>query len=82
MPNDPSKSEWKLEGQTVTLPDLPLNLLVSTLRDRIVQHTGSTVALSRIRLFMGETALTNSSTLAAYNLEDEDVLTFRLTKKK
>ena len=82
MPNDPSKPEWKLQGQVVTIPDLPLNLLVSTLRDRILQHTGSAVPASRIRLsYMGK-MLTNSSTIAASNLEDEDMLVFSVRDPK
>lgn len=82
MPNDPSKPEWKLEGQIVTIPDLPLNLLVSTLRDRILQHTGSTVPASRIRLsYMGK-MLTNSTSIAMSNLEDEDLLLFSVRDPK
>ncbi|KAI6039005.1 Pre-mRNA splicing factor PRP21 like protein-domain-containing protein [Pisolithus marmoratus] len=50
LPSDPSKPEWKLEGQVVTVSDLPLTLLVSTLRDRFLQTTGSTLPASRIRL--------------------------------
>ncbi len=82
MPNDPSKPEWKLEGQIVTIPDLPLDLLVSTLRDRILQHTGSTVPASRIRLsYMGK-MLTNSTSIATSNLEDEDLLLFSVRDAK
>jgi len=76
MPNDASKPEWKLQGQIVTIPDLPMNLLVSTLRDRILQHTGSTVPASKIRLSYLGKMLTNSTNLAAPNLEDEDLLVF------
>ncbi|KAJ7632416.1 Pre-mRNA splicing factor PRP21 like protein-domain-containing protein [Roridomyces roridus] len=84
LPNDNTKPEWKLDGSVVTIPDLPLNLLVSTLRDRILMHTGSTVPASRIRLsYMGK-MLTNKDTIAVYNLEDEDLLVFsvRDAKKK
>lgn len=66
------------------IPDLPLNLLVSTLRDRILLHTSSSVPASRIRLsYMGK-MLTNKDTIAVYNLEDEDLLVFsvRDAKKK
>ncbi|KAJ2930089.1 hypothetical protein H1R20_g7013, partial [Candolleomyces eurysporus] len=84
LPNEPTKPEWKLDGSTVTIPDLPLNLLVSTLRDRILLHTGSSVGVSRIRLLYGGKLLTNSSTIASYNLEDEDlvVLNVKLDAKK
>jgi len=82
LPNDPSKPEWKLDGTVVTIPDLPMTLLVSTLRDRIIQHTGSAVPASRIRIsYMGK-MLTNASSIASYNLEDEDLLVFSVTEKK
>ena len=84
MPNEPSKPEWKFDGSVVTIPDLPLNLLVSTLRDRILQHTGSIVGTSKIRLSYAGKMLTNTQTIAVYNLEDEDlvVATVRDEKKK
>ncbi|EPT05893.1 hypothetical protein FOMPIDRAFT_1110699 [Fomitopsis schrenkii] len=85
LPNEPSKPEWELEGQVVTVPDIPLNLLVSTLRDRILQFLGNPpVPLSRIRLSYAGRMLPNQNTLAAHNIEDEDfvVLSLRDAKKK
>ena len=84
LPNDPSKPEWKLDGTIVTIPDLPLNLFVSTLRERFLQHTGSSLPASRLRLSYEGRMLTNSNTIAAHNLEDEDllVLSIREVKKK
>lgn len=82
MPNDTSKPEWKLSGEIVTVPDLPLNLLVSTLRDRILQHTGSTISASRIRLSYQGKMLTNSSSIAATNLEHEDLLMLSVRDQK
>lgn len=82
MPLDPSKPEWKLNGQTVTIPDLPLTLLVSTLRDRILQHTESSVPASRIRLSYQGKMLTNKESIALSNLEDEDLLVFSVRDPK
>ncbi|KAJ3767491.1 Pre-mRNA splicing factor PRP21 like protein-domain-containing protein [Lentinula raphanica] len=84
LPVDSTKPEWKLDGQIVTVPDLPLTLLVSTLRERILQHIGSTVNVSRIRLSYAGKMLTNKSTIASYNMEDEElvVLTLGDAKKK
>ncbi|KZT28566.1 hypothetical protein NEOLEDRAFT_1175869 [Neolentinus lepideus HHB14362 ss-1] len=82
LPNDPSKAEWKLDGSVVTIPELPLNLLVSTLRDRILQATGSSVGASKMRLSSGGKMLTNTNTLASYNLEDEDLVTLTVSDKK
>ncbi|KAI0928322.1 hypothetical protein AcW1_005601 [Taiwanofungus camphoratus] len=81
LPNDPSKPEWKLDGRVVTIPDLPLNLLVSTLRDRIVQHTGS-MPMSRIRLAYAGRMLQNANSIANYNLEDEDLIVLSVNQKK
>lgn len=82
MPLDSSKPEWKLNGQTVTIPDLPLTLLVSTLRDRILLHTESSVPASRIRLSYQGKMLTNKESIALSNLEDEDLLVFSVRDPK
>ncbi|KAA1471256.1 hypothetical protein DENSPDRAFT_837212 [Dentipellis sp. KUC8613] len=84
LPADDTKPEWKLDGGVVTVPELPLNLLVSTLRERILAVTGSTLSASRIRLAYGGKMLTNAQTIALYNLEDEDllVMSVRDLKKK
>ncbi|OJT08855.1 Splicing factor 3A subunit 1 [Trametes pubescens] len=84
LPSSPARPDWKFDGNIVTIPDLPLNLLVSTLRDRILQHTGSIVGASKIRLAYDGKMLTNMQTIAVYNLEDEDliVLSVRDDKKK
>ncbi|KAF8638509.1 hypothetical protein AX16_010492 [Volvariella volvacea WC 439] len=82
LPNDPTKPEWKLDGTTIMLSEIPMNLLVSTLRERILQHTGSTLPASRIRLSYAGKSLTNASTIALYNLEDEDVLIMSLSAVK
>ncbi|KAH7877687.1 Pre-mRNA splicing factor PRP21 like protein-domain-containing protein [Lentinula edodes] len=84
LPTDNTKPEWKFDGKIVTVPDLPLNLLVSTLRERIIQHIGSSVNVSRIRLSYAGKMLTNKSTIASYNMEDEELVTLTLgdAKKK
>ncbi|EIW85252.1 hypothetical protein CONPUDRAFT_117951 [Coniophora puteana RWD-64-598 SS2] len=82
LPSDPSKPEWKLDGKVVTVSDLPLNLLVSTLRERITQASGSQMPVSRIRLSYAGKMLTNSSTIANYNLEDDDQLVLSLTASR
>jgi splicing factor 3A subunit 1 len=82
LPNDPSKPEWKLDGTVVTTPELPLNLLVSTLRDRILQHTESSLPTSRIRLAYAGKMLTNANSIASFNLEDEDVLVLSVSNAR
>ena len=68
----------------MTIPDIPMTLLVSTLRDRILQHSGSAMPVWRIRLTYSGKTLTNQSSIGLYNLEDEDivVLSLRDPKKK
>ena len=84
MPNDASKPEWKLDGSVVTLPEIPVGFLVSTVRDHLVRQMGSGVPLSRIILSFNGKMLTNANKLAFYNIEDEDtlVLSMRDAKKK
>ncbi|KAF7777486.1 hypothetical protein Agabi119p4_3558 [Agaricus bisporus var. burnettii] len=74
LPDDSSKPEWKLDGSVVLVPDLPMTLLVSTLRDRIKIATGSALSASRMRISYLGKMLTNSTTIGSYNLEDEDML--------
>jgi splicing factor 3A subunit 1 len=82
LPDDPSKPEWKLSGQTITLADIPLTFLVSTLRDRILQQTGSALGASKIRLSYAGKMLANVNTIASYNLEEDDVLVLSVNTKK
>ena len=84
LPLNASMPEWKLDGTIVTIPDLPLNLLVSTLRDRIIATTGSALAAGKLILSYNGKMLTNRNTIASYNLEEEDllVLSVRDQKKK
>jgi splicing factor 3A subunit 1 len=82
LPVDNSKPEWKLDGSVVLVPDLPMNLLISTLRDRIRIATGSALPASRMRISYQGKMLTNSSTLGSYNLEDEDLLMLSASEAK
>jgi splicing factor 3A subunit 1 len=84
LPTDTSKPELKMDGTVVTIPELPLNLLVSTLRDRIIAVTGSALSAGKLILSYNGKMLTNRNTIASYNLEDEDllVLSVRDQKKK
>lgn len=82
LPEDSSKPEWKLDGSVVIIPDLPLNLLVSTLRDRILQHTRSSLPTSRMRLAYAGKMLTNANSIASFNLEDEDLLVLSVSEPR
>jgi splicing factor 3A subunit 1 len=82
LPTDGARPEWKLDGSRVVLHDLPLTLLVSTLRDRIQQQTGSALAASKMRLAFNGTQLRNQNTIASYNLEEDDVLVMSVQEGK
>ena len=82
MPTDAARPVWELDGAVVTVHELPLTLLVSTLRDRILAATGSAVPASRIRLAQGGKMLANSNTIASYNLEDEDLLVLSVRDRR
>ncbi|KAG8883112.1 SF3a splicing factor complex subunit [Tulasnella sp. 331] len=80
----PLKPEWNMDGSVVEMVDLPVTLLVSSLRDRILSHIKSSLAASRVKLSFSGRVLTNSMSLATYNLDDGDeiVLDVREAKKK
>ncbi|KAI9433982.1 Pre-mRNA splicing factor PRP21 like protein-domain-containing protein [Lactarius indigo] len=84
LPSNTSTPEWKMDGTIVTIADLPLNLLVSTLRDRIIATTGSSLSAGKLILSYNNKMLTNRNTIASYNLEEDDllVLSVRDQKKK
>lgn len=90
LPIDNSNPEWGLDGSTLELGSLPLTLLSGTLRD----HIGNALEvknglgkrgppIGRMKLDHGPQSLSNSKSLASYNLEDGDQinLSVRPTKK-
>lgn len=81
LPNMPEKPEWKLNGSIITIPDLPLNFLVSSLRDRIASIVGAQLPISRMRFDYGVKVLSNASTLASVNLDDGDMIVLSIRKK-
>lgn len=82
LPTHSDKPEWKLDGKLIAIQDVPLTSLVSTLRDRIITQLDSKVPYSRIRLQMGNITLTNSKTLASYNVMDGEEILFELREVK
>ncbi|KAI0340612.1 hypothetical protein BDW22DRAFT_1360020 [Trametopsis cervina] len=82
LPKDSTNEAWKMDGTIVTIPDLPLNLLVSTLRERVLQFLGSTLPTSRVRFAYTGKMLANGNSIASYNLEDEEILSLSIQDKK
>ncbi|KAG9095337.1 SF3a splicing factor complex subunit [Ceratobasidium sp. 370] len=84
LPNHSEQPEWKMDGRTIQVPDLPLTLLIGTLRDRVQHIAGTPLGVSRMRFSYNGKPLTSNQTLASYNLGEGDliVLDVRDQKKK
>lgn len=94
LPTVSDKPEWRLDGSIITLTDIPLTLLVTSLRDRIVEHLsggggsasggGGGIPVSKMKLSFRGKLLTNQNSLASLNMDDDDllVMTLRENKKK
>ncbi|BGP17592.1 hypothetical protein JCM10213_001241 [Rhodosporidiobolus nylandii] len=78
LPDYPEKPAWGCVGQEVEL-EVPLTLLVGTIRDRIQNTVGLPVGKQKYT-FNGR-ILANSTTLAALNLDNGDVLSCEIKKK-
>ncbi len=80
LPNMPDKAEWKLNGSIITVEDIPVNFLVSTLRERIKNIVDAPLPMSRIKLDYGTKTLSNASTLASVNLDEGDIVHMSIRK--
>lgn len=81
LPDMSEKPEWKLNGSIITVPDLPLNTLFSTVRERIKRVVDADLPISRLRLDYGQKVMSNASTMASVNLDDGDMLVLTVRKK-
>ncbi|AAW40714.1 hypothetical protein CNBA0990 [Cryptococcus deneoformans B-3501A] len=81
LPSMPEKPEWKLDGSIITVPDLPVSTLFSTIRERIRRILDTDVPISRMRLDYNNKPMSNSSTLASVNLDEGDMLSLVVKKK-
>ncbi|GAA6055623.1 hypothetical protein JCM3770_006730 [Rhodotorula araucariae] len=79
LPDYAAKPAWGCKGQVVEL-DVPLTLLVGTVRDRIAATVG--VPVGKQRYTFRERILANTTTLAALNLDNGDVLHLQIKDKK
>ena len=82
LANYTDKPEWNLNGTVITVPEVPLTLLVSSLRDRIIAHVKANIPASRIRLSFRSKMLTNANTLASYNMDDDDLIVMTLKEAR
>jgi len=71
-PTIPDKPEWKCQGQTIVLDNLPLTTFVSTVKDRIAARLN--FPAGRQKLTIGGVVMKNQLSLAHYNMEDGDII--------
>ena len=81
LPAMPEKPEWKLDGSVISIPDLPVNTLFSTLRERIKRVVDADLPISRLRLDYNGKVMTNNATMASVNLDEGDMLVLVVRKK-
>ncbi|WVO16420.1 hypothetical protein L204_104096 [Cryptococcus depauperatus] len=81
LPSMPEKPEWKLDGSIITIPDLSVSTLFSTMRERIKRVVDADLPISRMRIDYNGKPMSNSSTLASVNLDEGDLLVLVLKKK-
>jgi splicing factor 3A subunit 1 len=81
LPDMPDKPEWKLNGQIISVPDLPVSFTFGTVRERIKRVVDADLPISRLRLdYLGK-VMNNGHTLASQNLDDGDMLAMAVKKK-
>lgn len=79
MPESADKPEYNVTGQVITLSDVPLTALVSTLRERI--HAQTQVPPGKQQIKWNDRILSNKNTLASYNFENGERLSLHIKKK-
>ncbi|ORY23136.1 pre-mRNA splicing factor [Naematelia encephala] len=80
LPSMPDKPEWKLDGSIITVPDLPVNTLFSTIRERIKRVVDADLPVSKIKLDYNGKTMNNGHTMASVNLDDGDVIVMSMRK--
>ncbi|KAI8088908.1 Pre-mRNA splicing factor PRP21 like protein-domain-containing protein [Halteromyces radiatus] len=78
--NYPEKPEWNLNGQTIELTDLPLTMMISTVKERITSQIG--MPYGKQKLSIQQTVMVNSKNLGFYGCTDGTVLTLGLKDRK
>ncbi|GAA5933234.1 Prp21p [Sporobolomyces koalae] len=79
LPDYPAKPAWGCDGKKLEL-EVPLTLLVGTIRDRIAAMVGLPVGKQKFT-YNGR-ILANSTTLAALNIDNGNVLHVSIKEKK
>ena len=79
LPDYPDKPNWGCDGSTLQL-EVPLTLLVGTVRDRIAARVG--LPISKQKFTYNGRPLANSTTLAGLNFDEGDTISVAIKEKK
>ena len=77
----PTLPEYKLTGETITIDDLPLTTLVSTLKNRIADKVGMPYSKQKLSVSSTGTVMNNSKSLAFYNFQQGSSIILGLKDK-
>ncbi|KAH8548712.1 Pre-mRNA splicing factor PRP21 like protein-domain-containing protein [Umbelopsis sp. PMI_123] len=77
----PTLPEYKLSGETITIDDLPLTTLVSTLKNRIADKVGMPYGKQKLSVGGVGTVMNNSKSLAFYNFQQGSTVILGLKDK-
>ena len=77
----PDKPEWKLDGSVISVPDLPVNTLFKTLRERIKRVMNTDLPLSRMQLSYEGRTMNNQHSMASVNIDEGDLVALVVKKK-
>jgi splicing factor 3A subunit 1 len=77
----PDKPEWKMDGSVISIEDLPVATLFSTLRQRIKRAVDADLPISRIKLDYNGKTMNNKATMASVNLDDGEMIVMSIRAK-
>ncbi|KAG2184239.1 hypothetical protein INT44_009254 [Umbelopsis vinacea] len=77
----PTLPEYKLTGEIITIDDLPLTTLVSTLKNRIADKVGMPYGKQKLSVSGVGTVMNNSKSLAFYNFQQGSTIVLGLKDK-
>jgi len=77
----PTLPEYKLTGESISIADLPLTTLVSTLKNRIADKVGMPYGKQKLSVGATGTVMNNSKSLAFYNFQQGSIVVLGLKDK-
>jgi len=83
LPTSTEKPEWSsvLNGSILSLENVPVNTLFSSIRERIKSALNADLPISRMRIEYEGRVMNNGSSLASVNIGEGDLVSMTLKKK-